>query len=299
MGGDIGDIEETYEVLGRLSEDGGNGDLYVGRDRATGEKVAVKTQMPWRIDTWAEHEEYGEKLIEEGRLMLSLSGFGGIPELIATGTYQEDACLVMELIEGRQLRDVLTERRPVKDPGTIASIIGQLCETLQEVHRAKLVHCDLKPENVLVQPDGRLRLIDVGLAARIGNATPEGIGTTGYASPEQLEMNSQGLDGRSDIYGLGCMLLEMTVLRLPYGGLERRVRRGYPVLPPAHLDSIPPEFRDLALRMVQWEPEDRPADVREVFEQIRAYLPGPNSERPRKPLRPDPTEYYRTRAPRL
>ncbi|MEU0840953.1 serine/threonine-protein kinase [Streptomyces sp. NPDC005962] len=295
---EIGNIEHRYEILGLIG-DGGYGDLYAGRGREHGEKVAVKTQKPWRMGPRVHHQSDGEKLIDEGHLMRNLSGIEAIPELIAAGTYKDDRCLVMEFIEGRQLRDVLAAKRPVRDPGTVASIIGQLCETLWEVHRKELVHCDLKPENVMVEPDGRLRLIDMGRAVQIGRETLDVHGTTGYAAPEQLEENRDGLTEQADIFGLGCILLEMTVLRPPYGGPERRVCRGYPVLPPDRIASIPQQFRDLALQMVQWDAADRPADVREVFEHIRPYLPTLGSRRPQKPLSPDPTEYYRTHPARL
>jgi serine/threonine-protein kinase len=95
------------------------------------------------------------------------------------------------------------------------------------------------------------------------------------------------------------MLIEMTVMRLPYGGLEELAERGCPVLPAEQFDALPPEFASLALWMVEWEAEKRPADVREVFEQLRPHLPPLGSPWPSKRLRPDPTEYYRTHDPRL
>lgn len=294
----VGNVERLYEILGPIG-DGGYGNLYAARDRTHGTKVAIKAQKPWQIGRITYHRDEGKDLINEGRHMQRLSGIEAIPELIAAGTYKDDACLVMEFIAGRQLRDVVLDRRPVRAPGTVASIIGQLCEILWEVHRREMVHCDLKPENVFVEPDGRLRLLDMGQAVRIGEKTSRELGTPGYASPEQLEENENGLTERTDIFALGCMLVEMTVLRLPYGGSERRVRRGHPVLPDDRLSLLPAQFRDLALRMVEWEAADRPADVREVFEAVRPYVPPTGSGRPPKPLSPDPTEYYRTRAPRL
>ncbi|MFF5438460.1 serine/threonine protein kinase [Streptomyces achromogenes] len=295
---EIGNVEERYDVMG-LFDDGGQGDLYVGRDRRTGEKVAVKTQKPWRMGPGEFFREAGDELTQEGSLMLNLGGIDGIPEIMAVGRYKGRRCLVMEFIEGRQLGVAVMERRPVKDPGVVASVIGQLCEILHEVHEKKLVHCDLKPENVIVEPNGRLRLLDVGHAVWMGEATCREHGTFGYAAPEQWDANSHGLTRRADIFGLGCILLEMTVMRLPYGGLEERVSCGFPVLPPDRLAVVPSEFRDLALQMVAWHAEDRPADVREVFERIRPYLPAPGSRRPSKPLKPDTTEYYRTCPPRL
>ncbi len=115
--------------------------------------------------------------------MMMLTGIQAIPEVIATGTHRRRRCLVMEFVEGRQLQKVLSEALPVKDPGTVAAVIGQLCEILAEVHDRNLVHCDLKPENVIVQPDGRLRLIDMGHAVMADQETEYARGTRGWASP--------------------------------------------------------------------------------------------------------------------
>ncbi|WP_206507347.1 serine/threonine protein kinase [Streptomyces chrestomyceticus] len=295
---EIGNVEKSYEVLDMVG-DGGQGDLFLARDRRSGERVALKLQKardlgPESIFRWA-----GEELLREGSRMTLLTGIQAIPEIIATGTHRGRRCLIMEFVEGRQLQDVLLAARPVRHPEIVASVIGQLCEILWEVHAQNLVHCDLKPENVIVQPDGRLSLIDMGLAVTAGKATSDSRGTRGWASPEQSDACPSGLTQRADIFGLGCMLLEMTVMRLPYGGLEELAEPGGPVLPAEKLAALPPEFASLALSMVRRKAEERPADVREVFDQLRPYLPRLGSRRPPKRLRPDPTEYYRTHEPRL
>lgn len=295
---EIGNVEKYYEVLSTIGE-GGQGDLFLGRDRQSGERVALKLQKTRDLGPESAFRSAGMNLLEEGSRMALLTGIRAIPEIIASGAHRGRQCLVMEFIEGQQLQNVLLAARPVRHPGTVASVIGQLCEILREVHDQNLVHCDLKPENVIVQPDGRLRLIDMGLAVTAGERTAYARGTRGWASPEQSDACLSGLTRRADIFGLGCILVEMTVMRLPYGGLEERAEPGCPVLPTDKLAALPAEFASLALRMLRWEAQERPADVREVFDQLRPYLPRFGSRRPPKPLRPDPTEYYRTHPPRL
>ncbi|WP_405639913.1 serine/threonine protein kinase [Streptomyces uncialis] len=295
---EIGNVEELYEVLDMVG-DGGQGDLFLGRDRRSGERVALKLQKARNLGPESVFRSAAKNLLVEGSRMMRLTGIQAIPEIIATGTHRGRRCLVMEFVEGRQLHDVLLAKRPVRHPRTVASVIGQLCEILREVHDRDLVHCDLKPDNVIVQPDGRLRLIDMGYAIMENEPTDYERGTLGWASPEQSDACPSGLTRRADIFGLGCILLEMTVMRLPYGGLEERAEQGCPVLPADRLAQIPPEFAALALWMVRWEAEERPADVREVFDLLRPHLPRLGSGRPSKPLRPDPTEYYRTHPPRL
>ncbi|MFJ7327892.1 serine/threonine protein kinase [Streptomyces cyaneofuscatus] len=295
----IDNVENHYEVLGRVGE-GGHGDLFLARDRQSGERVALKLQKTRDLGPKSIFQSAGRHLLEEGDRMMMLTGIQAIPEIIASGIHRGRQCLIMEFVQGSQLQDVLLAARPVRHPGTVASVIGQLCEILREVHDRNLVHCDLKPENIIVQPDGRLRLLDMGLAIAVGEPTDCERGTRGWASPEQSDACDQGLTRQADIFGLGCILLEMTVMRLPYGGLEERVTKpDGPVLPADRLAKLPPEFASLALRMVRWEAADRPADVREVFDELRPYLPRVGSRRPSKRLRPDPTEYYRTHLPRL
>ncbi|GGS64081.1 serine/threonine-protein kinase [Streptomyces griseoviridis] len=295
---EIGDVEQRYEVLDAVGG-GGQGDLFLGRDRSSGQRVALKRQKARDLGPESDFHWAGENLLEEGSRMMMLTGIRAIPEIIAAGTHRRRRCLVMEFVEGQQLQNVLWAARPVRHPGTVASVIGQLCEILVDVHDRNLVHCDLKPENVIVQPDGRLRLIDMGHAVAAGKKTAYARGTRGWASPEQSDACPSGLTRRADIFGLGCILLEMTVMRLPYGGLEELAEAGTPVLPADRLAALPPEFASLALWMVRWEAAERPADVREVFDRLRPYLPRLGSRRPPKRLRPDPTEYYRTHPPRL
>lgn len=296
---EIGDVEKYYEVLDMVG-DGGQGDLFLARNRRNGERVALKLQKARDLGPESDFHWAGRNLRKEGDRMMMLAGIQAIPEIIAAGTHRGRRCLVMEFVEGSQLQNVLLAARPVRNPGTVASVIGQLCEILREVHDRDLVHCDLKPENVIVQPDGRLRLIDMGHAIMAGERTTHERGTRGWASPEQSDACDRGLTRRADIFGLGCILLEMTVMRLPYGGVEERVTKpDGPVLPADRLAKLPREFASLALWMVRWEAEERPADVHEVFDRLRPYLPRVGSRRPSKRLRPDPTEYYRTYPPRL
>ncbi|MBT2415306.1 serine/threonine protein kinase [Streptomyces sp. ISL-12] len=295
---EIGDVEKRYEVLDMVG-DGGQGDLFLGRDRSNGQKVALKLQKARDLGPESDFHWAGDELLEEGSRMMMLTGIQEIPEVIATGTHRRRRCLVMEFVEGHHLRKVLSAALPVKDPVTVAAVIGQLCEILAEVHDRNLVHCDLKPENVIVQPDGSLRLIDMGHAVVANRKTEYARGTRGWASPEQSDACPSGLTRQADIFALGCILLEMTVMRLPYGGQDERAEEGTPVLPADKLAELPPEFASLALWMVRWEAAERPADVREVFDRLRPYLPQLGSRRPPKRLRPDPTEYYRTHLPRL
>ncbi|MFI7103661.1 serine/threonine-protein kinase [Streptomyces sp. NPDC050161] len=288
---------QHYEVVKFLGY-GGQGEVYAGCDTRDGKTVCIKFQLP-RIDESASH--YGDLIrgfVQEAARARFLSGTSWIPRVVDSGWYRDRYCIVMEYVDGILLFDAMIGARPLKDRATVASIIGQLCEALREVHEHGMVHRDVKPENVMLQPDGQLRLLDLGMAVAAGEPTMEPCGTPGFRSPEQGEAQATGVTPLSDVFSLGCMLLEMTIMHLPYEAGRERPGPDSPVLPPKELRLIPGEFRPLAMAMVHRDTAYRPS-IREVFDTVRPYLPSVGSRPPVKPLTPDPTEYYRHHAPAL
>ncbi|WAL75570.1 serine/threonine-protein kinase [Kitasatospora sp. YST-16] len=289
------DIESHYEILDQVSFDTGQGDLYAGRDRKTGEKVAIKAQKERQFESTQCFAVMGLDLTDEGTHTSALSEVPGIPKLITQGVFRGRRCLVMEYVDGIPLYDVLSLFRPVRETATVASVIGQLCEVLDDVHQRGYVHRDVKPDNAMLEHSGRLRLLDLGLAMPAHQKTEYGCGTIGYAPPEQLGPNDNGVTPQADVFSLGCVLLEMTVMQLPYDGTRSGITAEDPVvLPRNRIDAVPKEFAEIALAMVELKPENRPASVREVYEELRAHIPPVGSPAPKKPLHPDPTEYYRS-----
>nr|WP_262928273.1 MULTISPECIES: serine/threonine-protein kinase [unclassified Streptomyces] len=270
---------------------GAQGMLYAAREVPSGRKVAVKLQKPREFESEGWYASIGDELDHEASVAGRLSEISGIPRLIDRGTFQNRRCVVMEFVEGELLHDVMLSTRPVR-LAAAASAIAQLCEILHKVHEAGLVHRDVKPENVMVEPDGRVRLLDLGLAVEAGSHIELPRGTTGYTPLEQFGPGA--LTPRADVFALGCIFLEMIVMRLPYAGMVERPRPGCPVLPAEDLRLVPERIRPLALAMVDQRIERRPAGTREVFHALRPLLPPFGSEPPKKRRRPDLTEYYRT-----
>ncbi|MER7928056.1 serine/threonine-protein kinase [Streptomyces sp. NPDC096057] len=287
-------VLERFDLLDRIGG-GGQGELYRGRDIETGCQVAVKLQRARLFEAADSYQDLGNTFEVEADMTQRLTGIRGVPKVIASGSVgfgDERRCIVLQFIEGAVLYDAMLKRRPLRVP-TVASIIGQLCEILQQVHERQLVHRDIKPENTILDPSGRLWLIDMGLALTQGEKTDRGDGTPGYLPPDEYDGCPGGVSPLSDIFALGCMTLEMTVMRLPYAGMEERPAPECPVLPPERLRGVPSKIRSLALSMVDRLPENRPQSVSEVLEHLRPLLPTPGSRPPAKPLCPDPTEYYR------
>ena len=205
-----------YEVIGLLGE-GGMGQVYRGRDPRLGREIAIKILQS---DSSKDAEALG-RFEREARAVASLSH----PNIIAVhdfGEFDGTFFVVTELLEGQTLRDRLLESSV---PWRKAVDIGaEIAEGLAAAHARSIVHRDLKPENIFMTADGRVKILDFGLAqtdpllsTRNETVIPTTkwfqthpgtvVGTLGYMSPEQLR--GETVDARTDIFALGCILDEM------------------------------------------------------------------------------------------
>ncbi|MEU6315374.1 serine/threonine-protein kinase [Streptomyces sp. NPDC047014] len=288
----IGKLLNGAYKVGELVGGGGQGQLYEAVDIGSGRRVAVKVLSPRSFEGTDTFRHRREAMETEGARGLHLLGTPGIPEVQWHGPHGDGWCIVMDWVDGVLLEDAMLDASPVKSPATVAAVIGQLCGILEHVHAAGFVHRDIKPANVMIESaGGRLKLLDLGLAGIAGQLPVHLGGTTGYSAPEQFDAE-QEVTVASDIYALGCVILAMTVMRLPYGGGAGRPTPGVPPLPRGEMECVPPKIRDLAMSMVAWRPGDRPASVKEVLACLRSVLPGPGDRPPAKPLVPDPTLPY-------
>jgi len=205
-----------YEVVSPIGA-GGMGEVYRARDTRLQRDVAIKV-LPERL---AENEQALARFEREARVVAALS-HPGILAIHDVGREGATAYAVMELLEGAALRDEL--RGGPLPPRRAAEYAAQAAEALAAAHDKGVVHRDLKPENLFVTRDGRLKVLDFGLAREerpsVGAGGETGsptlvretdpgsvVGTVGYMSPEQVR--GDGVDHRSDIFSLGCVLHEM------------------------------------------------------------------------------------------
>jgi eukaryotic-like serine/threonine-protein kinase len=190
--------------------------------------------------------------------------------------------LVMELVDGPSLAEMLASG-PL-GPGQVVDVIAQVAAGLHAAHSAGLVHCDIKPANLLITADGRVKITDFGIAravqaAQAGHLTQTGMvmGTAQYVSPEQA--SGLRVTHASDVYSLGVVAYECLAGAPPFAAEAlialalAHVRDVPPPLPP----SVPPLVCDMVMRMLAKRPEDRPASARAVAERaaiLRDMLPG-------------------------
>jgi uncharacterized protein YndB with AHSA1/START domain/predicted Ser/Thr protein kinase len=252
---------EVIELLGQ----GGMGVVYKGRQPFLDRFVAIKVVRPdFQTDS-----EFQERFLREARMLAKLR-HPYIVTVFDAGKSDELYYIVMEFVEGASLRQMLADGS-ISEHDTV-EFVPQMAEALQHAHEAGVVHRDVKPENVLVDALGRVRLVDFGLATLFGPnvaRSPDDnrvAGTLGYMAPEQLSM-PETVDHRADIYSMGVVFYEMLAGELPKA--DR--------LAPSKKVATDPRLDPIVLRALERERERRYQAARELHSEITAVARTPES----------------------
>jgi urea transport system substrate-binding protein len=272
-----------YRVLKILGQ-GGMGIVYEAEDPHLDRRVALKVLRPEGLDTLGR-----ERFMQEARLAASLHS-DRIVTIYQIGEDHGCPYLVMELLKGESL-DTYLHRRGKLSVTEALRIARDVAEGLAVAHDKALVHRDIKPANIWLEsgapgaPSDRLKLLDFGIARSLKgnlNLTMEGriIGTPSYMCPEQA--NGESLDGRSDLFSLGCVLYAMLVGQSPFeranSMLSIRAVADADVPPLREkLPNSPKAVLALLKRLLSKDPANRPANARQVVDEIRSLemnLPG-------------------------
>ncbi len=200
-----------YEIRGILGR-GGMGVVYRAHDAALDREVALKLLPP----ALSADADYAERFIREARMAAKLDHPRIVP-VYAAGSSDQGAWIAMQLVRGRTLAEELHDgMRPTF--ANVLRISKQAAEALGAAHKAGLIHRDIKPGNLIVDAEGNIKVLDFGLArpAKSGGYTQDGtyLGTPEYSSPEQCQTSD--IDGRADLYSLGCVMYEMLGGRIPH-----------------------------------------------------------------------------------
>ena len=254
-------LDGRYRVESRIAR-GGMATVYRALDVRLDRLVALKVMH----QLYAEDDEFVARFIREAKSAARLSH----PNVVAVFDQGDDdgqVFLAMEYIQGRTLRDLLRERGRLR-PQEALSILQPVLAALSAAHAAGLIHRDVKPENVLLADDGRIKVADFGLArAAAGHTTTSAttlIGTVAYLAPEQV---TRGIaDARSDVYAAGIMAFEMLTGHPPYDGdtpIAVAYRHAHETVPaPSSLvPGIPASVDLLVQRATARDPDSRPADA--------------------------------------
>ncbi len=200
-----------YKIIKKLGA-GGMGEVYLAEDTKLNRKVALKfLSVDQTIDP-----DVKKRFIQEAQAAAVLN-HPNIITIYEIGEHQGRSYMAMEYVDGRSLKDVIVVQGLSVDQ--LLDLAIQMGEGLAKAHQAGIVHCDIKADNILIDGDGRAKILDFGLAqlkgvSGFGPDTTSG--TPGYMSPEQIE--GEGLDPRTDVFSFGVVLYEMAVSRPPFTG---------------------------------------------------------------------------------
>jgi tetratricopeptide (TPR) repeat protein len=308
----VGKMLSHYQLVEKIGE-GGMGVVWKAEDTVLGRTVAIKV-LPADVALDAERRQL---FLNEARLAASLS-HAHIVQVHDLGREGDLDFIVMEFVEGQPLSRLLHGH--ALPPEKVASLGLQIAEGLSRAHHKKLLHRDLKPGNVLVTPEGEVKIVDFGLAtlfaglestlasstvpladaAGSGQKTGSIVGTLPYMSPEQVR--GEKPDARSDIFSFGTVLYEMTTGRRPFNGntpaeVAQEILRSQPT--PAHelAPKVPLDLLRIIEKALARKPEDRyqilddaAVDLRRLMKEIESgsWPSFADMQRPPKPKKRHP-----------
>ncbi|MCG2623838.1 Stk1 family PASTA domain-containing Ser/Thr kinase [Arthrobacter sp. I2-34] len=260
-------VDGRYRIISRLAR-GGMSTVYLATDNRLDRPVALKILYPHL----AADRFFLERFEREAKSAARLS-HPHVVGVLDQGYDGDIAYLAMEYVPGHTLRDTLNEKGALT-PRLALALLDPVVEGLAAAHQAGLVHRDVKPENVLMSSDGRIKIGDFGLAraASASNSTATLIGTVAYIAPELV--SNAAADARSDIYSVGIMLFEMLTGRQPFTG-ESSIQIAYQhvnssvPLPSSVVPGLAPDLDEL----VQWctarDPDQRPHSATALLGELR------------------------------
>jgi serine/threonine-protein kinase len=270
-------LNGRYELHSRIAR-GGMAEVYLARDQLLDRPVAIKVLFP----EFAVDPSFVERFRREAQSAANLNH----PSIVGVydwGSYEGTYFIVMEYVRGRSLAEILRAEGTLH-PDRAADVATDIAGALYFAHRNGVVHRDIKPGNVLIAPQGQVKVADFGIARAVGGATSENLtqtgsvmGTATYFSPEQAQ--GQAVDPRSDLYSLGVVLYEMLVGRPPFVG-DGPVAIAYkhvqetPVSPRQVNPAVPVELEAITLKLLAKNPVNRYASAEELRADLRRYREG-------------------------
>jgi serine/threonine protein kinase len=259
-----------YELVEKIAE-GGMGTVYRGRQRSNGQIVAIKLVAP----NMANNEVFLQRFKNEFNAANKLD-HPNIVRALDFGTAAGRPYLVMEFIEGESLGQRL-EREGRLSESEAVRIITLAAKGLERAHKQGMIHRDVKPDNIMVMPDGQVKLADLGLVKELEadvnlTRTGRGLGTPHFMAPEQFR-NAKNADARCDIYSLGATLYMMVTGKMPFqalGPLDAWMKKINNDLTPARklVPSLSDQVDRVIRRSMDPDPKNRPTSCRDFVEEL-------------------------------
>ena len=261
-------LSGRYELLEKIG-DGGMAVVYKGKDRLLNRFIAIKILRP----EFTKDASFVENFKRESQAAAGLS-HPNIVSVYDVGKEGNINYIVMELVEGRNLSNIIAEEAPL-DYRTVIDLTKQVASALRIAHKNKIIHRDVKPHNIMVTSDGVAKLADFGIAKAVNDATlstnSKVIGSVHYFSPEQARGNY--VDERSDIYSLGIVMYEMLTGKVPFDGdnpvsIALKHINEEIVPPHEYVDGIPPALERAVLKATNKFQTNRFNSADELIEEL-------------------------------
>ncbi|WP_241152727.1 Stk1 family PASTA domain-containing Ser/Thr kinase [Gordonibacter sp. Marseille-P4307] len=266
-------LNNRYMITERVGV-GGMAEVYRAQDNVLGRTVAVKVML----SQYAEDEVFTARFRQEAAAAANLQS----PYIVNVYDWGQDNgtyYIVMEFVRGSDLKNAINQRGAINQR-KVAEIGSQVCQALSVAHGLDIIHRDIKPQNIMVQPDGNVKVMDFGIA-RAKNSTMAKtsavLGTAHYISPEQAQ--GKDLTPASDIYSLGVVLYESVTGKLPFDGPDavsvamKQVQEA-PVPPSQVNPAIDSDFEAIILKAMSKNPLERFNTVLEMRRALNDYLAG-------------------------
>jgi serine/threonine protein kinase/beta-lactam-binding protein with PASTA domain len=263
-------LNERYLIGDRIAR-GGMASVFKATDERLDREVAIKVMHHGLGDD----EQFTQRFVREAKSAAKLN-HRNVVSVFDQGTDGDVTYLVMEYVPGNTLRDLMRAEAPMP-PYRALQLLEQVLIALSAAHTARMIHRDVKPENVLITPDGDVKVADFGLARAVSAATTATggtlIGTVSYLAPEIV--TNDGADARSDVYACGAMLYEMLTGFKPHAG-DSPIQVAYKhvhedIGAPSDLrPGIPPYVDALVARATVRDRDQRSTDARVMLQQVRS-----------------------------
>ena len=267
-------LGNRYEIVATLGE-GGMGAVYKARDRELDRMVALKVIRPELAGRPEILQRFKQELILARKVT-----HRNVIRIFDLGDADGIKFITMEFIEGRDLKSLLVENGKLP-PEQAVEIVQQVCLALEAAHSESVVHRDLKPQNIMVDKQGRASVMDFGIARslELGGMTQTGalIGTPEYMSPEQVR--GEHVDARSDLFTLGVIFQEVLTGKLPFqaetamASMFKRTKERAVSLHSFDA-SVPQQLADIVGKCLELDPRDRFQSAREIYDALETWKIG-------------------------
>lgn len=269
-------LSDRYEILSKVGA-GGMSDVYKAKDHILSRFVAIKVLK----QEFSEDSSFVTKFRAEAQSAAGLE-HPNIVNIYDVGSENGLYYIVMEYVEGITLKTYIEKKGQLSFKES-ASIAIQVARGIEAAHNKNIIHRDIKPQNIIISTDGKVKVTDFGIAKATSSNTisSDVMGSVHYASPEQARNGF--VDGRSDIYSLGIVMFEMVTGRVPFDGdttvavalqhLQEEIAK-----PSIYAPDLPISFEKIILKCTQKTPDRRYQTIEELLTDIRRSLAHPDED---------------------